>query len=164
MNGYVNGIQVMERARMAFLAIGSEHRLGRWKPVQGAKNGLMVVKLLGDLADEDEDNDDDHDDKEVEEKGERKDTVGMGMSNKDFTRVYEDDEEEDDEGGALKKSVYNAGDKRKAIAIGGNDDARSRSSKIMKKSEGSKIIGNGNSKGKKGGGSKLKDSFLIADD
>ncbi|KAL7568414.1 hypothetical protein ACA910_012132 [Epithemia clementina (nom. ined.)] len=46
-HGYINGIAIApnNNAKFAVLAVGNEHRLGRWDPVPRAKNCLAIVKL-----------------------------------------------------------------------------------------------------------------------
>ena len=45
-HGYINDIAVGPDARFAVLAVGNEHRLGRWNPVARAKNRLAIVHSL----------------------------------------------------------------------------------------------------------------------
>lgn len=57
---------------MLVAALGQEHRLGRWKRIKDARNGLAIVKLLDSDAEraqeseqgEDENDDDDEDQEE----------------------------------------------------------------------------------------------------
>lgn len=46
--GFVNGIAVGERRRILVAAVGSEHRLGRWGRIRGAKNSVRIVSLAND--------------------------------------------------------------------------------------------------------------------
>lgn len=48
--GVVNQIVTSEDGRFLFAAVGKEHRLGRWKSVKDARNGLLVAALEGSLA------------------------------------------------------------------------------------------------------------------
>ena len=49
--GYINGIALARRARFAALAVGTEHKFGRWKPIKAARNGLAIVKLTDEDVD-----------------------------------------------------------------------------------------------------------------
>lgn len=44
-DGFINSIAVGPKAKFCVLAVGQEHRMGRWDRVPGAKNRLAVVKL-----------------------------------------------------------------------------------------------------------------------
>jgi ribosomal RNA-processing protein 9 len=57
--GYVNGIAVGPKARFCVVAVGQEHRLGRWNRVGGAKNRFGIVRLRSkeDIAKEEDDDD-----------------------------------------------------------------------------------------------------------
>eukprot|EP00522_Entomoneis_paludosa_P016318 CAMPEP_0172444308 /NCGR_PEP_ID=MMETSP1065-20121228/4367_1 /TAXON_ID=265537 /ORGANISM="Amphiprora paludosa, Strain CCMP125" /LENGTH=518 /DNA_ID=CAMNT_0013194791 /DNA_START=16 /DNA_END=1572 /DNA_ORIENTATION=- len=44
-HGYVNSIAIGPQAKFALLAVGNEHRSGRWNPVKRAKNRLAMVDL-----------------------------------------------------------------------------------------------------------------------
>mmetsp|Transcript_14312 Transcript_14312/g.26802 ORF Transcript_14312/g.26802 Transcript_14312/m.26802 type:complete len:550 (+) Transcript_14312:160-1809(+) len=45
LTGYVNGIAVGPKARFCVVAVGQEHRLGRWNRIAGAKNRFGIVQL-----------------------------------------------------------------------------------------------------------------------
>lgn len=43
--GFVNGIAVGKKLGLMAIAVGMEHRLGRWGRIQGAKNTIQFVKI-----------------------------------------------------------------------------------------------------------------------
>jgi len=43
--GFVNGLQFSKYGDYLLCGVGKEHRLGRWKTIQGATNGIALVKL-----------------------------------------------------------------------------------------------------------------------
>lgn len=43
--GFVNGIAVSRRRNVMAVALGNEHRLGRWNKVAGAKNSIQFISL-----------------------------------------------------------------------------------------------------------------------
>ena len=43
--GFVNGLEFEKRGRFLVIAVGQEHRLGRWWHVDGAYNGVRCVRL-----------------------------------------------------------------------------------------------------------------------
>lgn len=43
--GWINGIEFAKSGRFAVLAVGQEHRFGRWVRVAEARNGLCLVNL-----------------------------------------------------------------------------------------------------------------------
>lgn len=54
MRGCINSIAVGPKATFCVLAVGQEHRLGRWSRVAGAKNRLVIVKLRSDSLQSDD--------------------------------------------------------------------------------------------------------------
>ena len=53
-DGFLNGLAMDKRGRFAVVAIGREHRLGRWEVCKGVKERLCVLPLL-DAAKDDSD-------------------------------------------------------------------------------------------------------------
>lgn len=43
--GFVNGMEFASSGKFIFCGVGQEHRLGRWKRINGAKNGVCVIPL-----------------------------------------------------------------------------------------------------------------------
>ena len=50
-HGFINGIALSSKAKFGVLAVGQEHRCGRWERVPRAKNRIAIVKLQ-DFVDE----------------------------------------------------------------------------------------------------------------
>ena len=46
--GFINAICIANSGRFIALAVGQEHRLGRWETVRAARNGVYIVSLEGD--------------------------------------------------------------------------------------------------------------------
>jgi len=57
-HGYINDIAFGPKAKFCVLAVGQEHRLGRWNRIPRAKNRIAIVKLQTSDVEE-ADNDDD---------------------------------------------------------------------------------------------------------
>jgi ribosomal RNA-processing protein 9 len=71
--GYVNGLAFGASGEVLVAACGKEHRLGRWAPIKGARNGVLVVRLPEQergIGDEDDDDDDEEEEEEEEEESE----------------------------------------------------------------------------------------------
>lgn len=67
MPGYINDITFGPKANICVLALGREHRLGRWNPLKNAKNRLAVIRL-GD-HDTTKDSDEEEDPRDDDENG-----------------------------------------------------------------------------------------------
>ena len=50
-HGYINAVAVGPNAKFALLAVGNEHRMGRWTPIAKAKNRLAFVHLSANSTD-----------------------------------------------------------------------------------------------------------------
>lgn len=60
LHGFINAIAIGPKAKFAVVAVGQEHRLGRWDRVSKAKNRFGIVDLRRrDQVDDDGDDDDD---------------------------------------------------------------------------------------------------------
>eukprot|EP00483_Globobulimina_turgida_P004433 UN04442 len=51
--GFVNVMKWSEKGDKIICGIGTEHRLGRWDHIKGAKNGIAVIKLPVDCMQND---------------------------------------------------------------------------------------------------------------
>ncbi len=45
LEGFVNGLAFSEDGHKLVAAVGQEHRLGRWKRIPEAKNGIAIISL-----------------------------------------------------------------------------------------------------------------------
>jgi hypothetical protein len=58
LNGFINAIAIGPKAKFVVVAVGQEHRLGRWDRVSKAKNRFGIVDLRRrDQVDDDDDHD-----------------------------------------------------------------------------------------------------------
>ncbi len=74
--GYVNGLAFGASGEVLVAACGKEHRLGRWAPIKGAKNGVLVMRLpeqergIGEDDDDDDESEEEEEESSEEEEGE----------------------------------------------------------------------------------------------
>ena len=56
--GFINVMKWTEKGDKIICGIGTEHRLGRWEHINGAKNGIAIIKLPINCMDDDVKEDD----------------------------------------------------------------------------------------------------------
>ena len=115
--GYANGIALSEHGRIACVAVGSEHRLGRWGKVK-AKHGVYVVRLAAGAGRGGADNSDDEDSdgsgsSDVDSGDEM--LKGSGAAKRPSAGDNSDDNDSEDERGITSSAPAPAADKKQQL-------------------------------------------------
>jgi len=80
-HGFLNEIKIVQKAQFALVAVGQEHRLGRWLRIPRAKNRLAIVKLMSCNADFDDDENGKDDDENMKKENNKVEDGDSDSSN-----------------------------------------------------------------------------------